>query len=126
MHEEAKNKLIVFFFGLRNNLYLYHLSTYIYPRHVAVGSLVDTFDGLVDKFLETFFGKYGRPDTFPETMIKLSKLSDGEAYLELNNYIDFLNNDVPTLVNIKDTDLLNIRDEMVGILNNNKYLFLLN
>jgi len=126
MHEEAKSKLIGFFFGLRNNLYLYHLTTYKYPRHVAVGTLVDTFDDLIDKFLETFFGKYGRPDTFPETMIRLSKLSDGEAYLELNNYIDFLNNEIPLLVDSKDSDLLNIRDEMVGTLNNNKYLFLLN
>lgn len=125
MHEEAKSKLIVFFFGLRNNLYLYHLSTYKYSRHVAVGTLVDTFDDLIDKFLEIFFGKYGRPDTFPETMIRLCKLSDSEALFELNTYIDFLNNDVSTLVSTTDTDLLNIRDEMVGILNNNKYLFLL-
>lgn len=126
MHEEVKSKLIVFFFGLRNNLYLYHLSTYKYPRHVAVGSLVDTFDGLIDKFLEIFFGKYGRPDIFPETMIKLCKLSDSDALFELDTYIEFLNNDIPTLVEKKDTDLLNIRDEMVGVLNNNKYLFLLN
>jgi hypothetical protein len=124
MHE-AKSKLIVFFFGLRNNLYLYHLATYKYPRHVAVGSLVDTFDDLIDKFLETFFGKYGRPDIFPDTMIKLCKLSDSDALFELDTYIEFLNNEVPTLVETKDTGLLNIRDEMVGILNNNKYLFLL-
>jgi hypothetical protein len=126
MHEEAKNKLIEFFFRLRNNLYLYHLSTYKYSRHVAVGTLVDTFDGLTDKFLEIFFGKYGRPDRFPETMIKLCKLSDTEALFELGIYIEFLNNDIPMLVHPVDTDLLNIRDEMVGVLNNNKYLFLLN
>jgi hypothetical protein len=126
MHEEAKNKLIVFFFGLRNNLYLYHLTTYKYPRHVATGTLVDAFDGLIDKFLEIFFGKYGRPNTFSETMIKLSKLSDSDALFELDTYIEFLNNDIPVLVSKNDTDLLNIRDEMVGILNNNKYLFLLN
>jgi len=124
MHE-AKSKLIVFFFGLRNNLYLYHLATYKYPRHVAVGSLVDTFDDLIDKFLETFFGKYGRPDSFPDTLLKLTKLSDGNAYLHLDDYINFLNDEIPNLVSPKDTDLLNIRDEMVGILNNNKYLFLL-
>ena len=126
MYDENKNKLITFFFELRNNLYLYHLSTYIYSRHIAVGELVDTFDDLIDKFLEIYFGKYGRPDSFPESNIKLCKLSDAEAFMELDEYIQFLNNIVPTLIHEKDTDLLNIRDEMVGILNNKKYLFLLN
>jgi len=46
--------------------------------------------------------------------------------MELSTYIDFLNNDIPRLINRTDTDLFNIRDEMVGILNNTKYLFLLN
>jgi hypothetical protein len=125
MHEETKTKLIMFFFGLRNNLYLYHLSTYSHPRHLAAGTLVTAFDLLIDRFLEAYFGKYGRPDSFPETMLKLTKLSDGDAYLELDDYLNFLNNEVPNLINPTDTDLLNIRDEMVGLINNNKYLFLL-
>jgi hypothetical protein len=123
MHEESKNTILLFFFGLRNNMYLYHLTTYSYPRHIAVGNLVDKFDGLIDSFLETTFGKYGRPDTFPNSKLELYKLSDGDAYMELSDYIDFLNNTIPLLINEKDTDLFNIRDEMVGILNNNRYLF---
>ena len=38
--------------------------------------LVNTFDGLIDKFLEIYFGKYGRPDTFHESNIKLCNLSE--------------------------------------------------
>ena len=126
MHEEAKSSLILFFFGLRNNIYLYHLATYKYARHIAAGSIVDKFDDLIDNFLEVYFGKYGRPDNFPDSKINISKLTDGQAFLTLDSYIEFLVDTVPTLVGPKDTDLLNIRDEMVGILNNNKYLFLLN
>jgi hypothetical protein len=123
MHEESKNTILLFFLGLRNNMYLYHLTTYSYSRHIAVGNLVDKFDELIDRFLEISFGKYGRPDTFPNSKLELNKLSDGEAYMQLSEYIDFLNNTIPTLINEKDTDLFNIRDEMVGILNNNRYLF---
>jgi hypothetical protein len=43
--------------------------------------------------------------------------------MELSTYIDFLNNRLPNLINPSDTDLFNIREEMVGILNNTKYLF---
>ena len=123
MYEEAKTQLIVFFFELRHSLYLYHLSTYSYPRHVASGTLVTTFDLLIDKFLESFFGKYGRPDEFLPVDWKLVKLNDGEAFMKLTDYINFLNTEIPKLVLPTDTDLLNIRDEMVGLINNNIYLF---
>jgi hypothetical protein len=123
MNQDPKEVLVKFFFSLRNNLYLYHLSTYYYSRHVAVAKLLDTFDDLTDKFLEIYFGKYGRPDQFTPSQITLSKLTDSDAYMELSSYIDFLNTIIPTFINAKDTDLFNIRDEMVGLLNNTKYLF---
>ena len=120
---DEKSKLVVFFFGLRNNLYLYHLTTYKFPRHEASAKLVHKFDDLIDKFLEIYFGKYGRPDQFEDVNLKLCKSSDAEAYMGLSTYIDFLNNEIPLLIKPKDTDLFNIRDEMVGILNNTRYLF---
>jgi len=49
MNQDSKQELIVFFFNFKNHLYLYHLSTYKYPRHVAVASLLDKFDDLIDK-----------------------------------------------------------------------------
>ena len=121
--ESVKQELIEFFFCLKNNLYLYHLSTYSYSRHIAVSNLLDSFDTLIDKFLEIYFGKYGRPDQFTNVKLELNKLSDPEAFMELASYIEYLNVTIPVLINPKDTDLLNIRDEMVGILNNTKYLF---
>jgi hypothetical protein len=123
MNQEAKEELIKFFFNLKNNLYLYHLSTYSYSRHIAIANLLVSFDKLIDNFLETFFGKYGRPDQFQQAQLNLTKLSDSDAYMELSTYIDFLTNNIPTLINEKDADLFNIRDEMVGILNNTRYLF---
>ena len=40
-------------------------------------------------------------------------------------FIEFLQNDLPEELEEKDTDLLNIRDEMLGLLNKTKYLLLL-
>jgi hypothetical protein len=121
--EDKKHELIISFFNLKNHLYLYHLSTYSYSRHIAAASLLDSLDKLIDNFLEIYFGKYGRPDQFPASKLNLIKFEDATAYMELSTYIDFLNTRIPMLINPTDTDLSNIRDEMVGLLNNTKYLF---
>ena len=122
--ENTKKELTTFFFSLRNTLYYYHLSTHIYSRHVASGTLVHKFDELIDNFLEILYGKYDRPDTINEIDIKIKKQTNSEAYMLLQEYIEYLNN-IDNMLNPNDTDLLNIRDEMNGLLNNNKYLFLL-
>jgi hypothetical protein len=121
--EIVKQELIEFFFKLKNNIYLYHLSTYAYSRHIAASTLLDKFDTLIDSFLEIYFGKYGRPSQFVNTKIDLIKLSDGDAYMELSTYIDYLNNRLSEIIDSRNSDLFNIRDEMVGILNSTKYLF---
>ena len=33
---------------------------------------VDSFDTLIDKFLEIYFGKYGRPDQFTNVKLELN------------------------------------------------------
>ena len=124
--EVTKRECVQFFFSLRNNLYFYHLSTTKYARHVAVCSLVDSFDDLIDNFLEILFGKYNRPTTdFADMDIKVSLMNDANALFSLQKYIDWLNDELPKLLPPTDADLFNIRDEMVGKLNNSKYLFVL-
>ena len=71
--ENSKKEITSFFFNLRNKLYLYHLTTEIYARHVAVSSLVDTMDDFIDNFLEVLYGKYQRRDnSFGEITIKVN------------------------------------------------------
>jgi hypothetical protein len=124
MYEEIKKVLIIFFFEMRQNLYLYHLSTYEYSRHIAAANLIDKLDELIDRFLEVYFGKYGRPDMFTNSVVPLIPLSDNDAYLKLAYYVDELTNTIPTMINPEtDSDLLTIRDEMLVLVNNAKYLF---
>jgi hypothetical protein len=124
MHEEFKKALIIFFFEMRQNIYLYHLSTYEYSRHIAAGDLIDKLDDLIDRFLEVYFGKYGRPDMFTNSAVPLIPLSDDDAYLKLSYYVNELTNTIPTMINLEsDSDLLTIRDEMLVLINSAKYLF---
>ena len=125
--ENSKKEITSFFFNLRNKLYLYHLTTERYARHVAVASLVDTMDKLIDNFLEVLYGKYQRLDSsYGEVIIKLNKMSDADALFFVDECITYLKDKLPSLIQSTDSDLLNIRDEMTGLLNRSKYLFVLN
>ena len=58
----------------------------------------------------------------PEKFLHLGRLSSD---YEISKIIEFLQNDLPEELEKTDTDLLNIRDEMLGLLNKTKYLLLL-
>lgn len=103
-----------------NQFKVYHFMTQSYAQHQAFGGLYDSMSDLVDKFMEVFMGKYGRPegDAFQMNM----KLS-GDHTECLDQCASFL---LVALTNLldggRDTDLLNIRDEMLGEINRAKYL----
>jgi hypothetical protein len=123
--EENKQKIFAFFFEMRQNFYLYHLTTLKYSRHVGTGNFVDSLDTLIDTFLETYMGKYKRPSKI-NTKLVLSSMTDDEAFNELNIYTSYLSDELPKLISPNDSDLLNIRDEILALFNRNKYLFELN
>jgi hypothetical protein len=123
--EENKQKIFAFFFEMRQNFYLYHLTTLKYSRHVGAGNFVDSLDTLIDTFLETYMGKYKRPSKI-NTKLVLSSMTDDEAFNELNIYTSYLSDELPKLISPNDSDLLNIRDEILALFNRNKYLFELN
>jgi hypothetical protein len=121
--EQNKLKIVSFFFQMRQNIYLYHLTTLKYSRHVGTGNFVDSLDTLIDTFLETYMGKYGRPTSEINFNLLLNTITDKFALIELDLYISYLSNELPKLILPTDTDLLNIRDEFLGLFNRNKYLF---
>ena len=111
---------------LRDQVKLYHWQTMSYPRHKATDELVEALDGNIDKFVEVYIGKYGRPKLGGKTAsIHLRNHSDKEAPSLLKDAIDWLTNVLPKRLKNTDTDLLNIRDEILADLNKTLYLFTL-
>jgi DNA-binding ferritin-like protein len=105
---------------------LYHWQTKSYARHKASDSLFSEMNELIDKFVEIYIGKYERP-TLANTnkTLKLDNYTDAAMVIYINKWIKYLQEKIPEQINVKDTDLLNIRDEMMGLLNNTLYLFTL-
>ena len=96
--------------GFQQQMRIMHWQTKKYARHMAYGSIYDTLGDLIDTFTETCMGKYGRVELSGELgTISLQNMSD----LSVNDYIS------------KDSDVLNIRDEIMGECNKLRYLLTL-
>lgn len=113
-------KLITPFLKIQNQLRIFHWQTTSYAQHKAFGKAYEHFDELVDQFVEVYTGKYGRTKASIKYNIELTNYS--------NDYLQVIDTFTVYLVGITDelsetdTDLLNIRDEMLGSLNRLKYL----
>lgn len=111
---------------LRNQVKIYHWETMKYARHKSTDDLVDKLDDSIDKFVEVYIGKYDRPKLTPRTgTIRLRNYDDVQAPALLTEAITWMTNRLPTLLSKNDTDLLNIRDEILAELNQTLYLFTL-
>lgn len=118
--------IIQVFFNMLMNIRLYHWSTTSYARHTGSGALYDTLSLLVDKFVETYMGRYKRPEFKSTFNVQIKQFNDGNIVDALREYAQFLKYDVPKYLKDSDTDLFNIRDEILGEVNKTLYLFTLN
>jgi DNA-binding ferritin-like protein len=112
---------------LRNQVKVYHWQTMSFARHKATDDLVTALDTHIDTFTEVYMGKYGRPHfTAKHSTLRLYDLSDKKGHRVLEEAVKWLVNDLPKHLKPKeDSDLLNIRDEIVADLNKARYLFTL-
>ena len=106
---------------IQQQLRIFHWQTKSYARHKAYGETYEALGGLIDDFVETHMGKYGRFQ-LEQSSVELTNTSDISVREFIDSSIQFLIGMTETLDNQKDTDLLNIRDEMLGSLNKLKYL----
>lgn len=111
-----------FFIGLQLQLKINHWQTKGHARHSAFGDTYNKLQDLVDEYVEQAMGKYGRFILDDETRtIKLSNLNE----LDMKS---FINTVATALVQFtdeldsSDTNLLNIRDEILGEIYKLSYL----
>ena len=110
---------------LHNQLKIHHWQTKSYAEHQALGGAYDEFSDLIDEFIEVFMGKYGRIESKDGFKIELSNYKDISPTDFVDKYVEYLVTELPKSLEETDTDLLNIRDEMLGQLNKLKYLLTL-
>jgi len=100
---------------------VFHWQTYSFSQHNTFGALYTSLSENIDEFVETFQGIYGRID-FQGEIFALDNLN-------AVNFKEILDDQVSALKTYEsyfsDTDLLNIRDEILASLRQTKYLLTL-
>ncbi len=114
---------IKFFLELQSQLKVLHWQTKSYAKHQAFGETYDKLDEIIVLFVEVSIGKHGR-----------FTLSDEDSVLNHNNLQDIdlvsmikVSSEVISEIEIdeKDTDLLNLRDEILTEVSKLSYLLTL-
>jgi len=106
---------------------LYHWKTHSYATHKATDELYSKLNDNIDHFIEVLLGKSGqRTNLMSHKTMRLADLSSPESLKrEINAFKGYLVslNSNKAMQQMSNTDLYNIRDEILG--NLNQFLYLL-
>ena len=118
--------IVIMFLRMLNTVKLYHWKTISYPEHKATDELYANLNSNIDTFVETMLGKKGgrinlvKQKTLP--LLAIENINDFKN--EITQYKNFLINmsKDSELNTSSNSDLMNIRDEILGNLNQFTYL----
>jgi DNA-binding ferritin-like protein len=103
-----------------------HWQTKGYARHMAFGDIYDSLGELVDEYVEVAMGKWGRFNVDDKTnTIVYKNLSEVNIVEFLQEFKGKLYMITTELDQEKDTDLLNLKDEILAKINKLAYLLTL-
>jgi DNA-binding ferritin-like protein len=126
INQYTQQKIVTMFLLMLNTVKLYHWKTTSYSQHKATDELYSNLNENIDSFVEIMLGKKGdRVNLTGQKSIPLfdyTNLSDFKH--EVEKYKTFLiNMNMDAGLNItNNSDLLNVRDEILGNLNQFTYL----
>jgi len=124
--KQFQREITVYFFEMLLLIKLYHWKTHSYATHKATDDLYSKFNEHMDKFIEVLLGKSGiRIDLMDKKQISLYDLKNHEELVsKINLFKSYLVNLTKhkAMTIMTNTDLLNIRDEILGDMNQFLYL----
>jgi DNA-binding ferritin-like protein len=118
-----KAHLVKVFLELLNMVKLYHWKTHSFAQHTATDELYGRLNEHIDKFVEVLLGKDQSRVHMVETRIDLLDVNKKSQFQErIFEYREFLTELDIFFDKSKDSDLLNIRDEVLADINQFLYL----
>ena len=124
--EVFQKQITVVFLEMLMMVKLFHWKTHSYATHKATDELYEKLNENIDHFIEVLLGKTGsRIDLMGQKSISLIDLNSQEKLktkiMSLKSYFVGLDNN-KALSTMSNSDLFNIRDEILGNLNQFMYL----
>jgi DNA-binding ferritin-like protein len=125
-----KKEITIKFLEMLLTIKLFHWKTTSYATHKATDDLYTKLNSNIDTFIEILLGKSASRIDLPDNCkIPLSNISSPEALKRkienFKNYLVDLNNN-KTMKKMSNTDLFNIRDTILGDMNQFLYLLTFN
>lgn len=124
---EKKSHIVQTFLEMLNTVKLYHWKTESYAQHKATDELYSKLNENIDTFVEILLGK---DESRIKMVEKRSRLIDSENTKDFKSriyeYREFLIDISKYFDQKRDTDLLNVRDEILGHINQFLYLMTFN
>jgi hypothetical protein len=117
MKEELTLKLV----QIQLQFKFLHWQTFGDAKHKAYGDIYDSLGDIIDKFVEAMMGKYGRVEFDPEFSIMFQDIKSLSVQNFMDGITEFLVGMSDHLDSRYDSDLLNLRDEMLADINQLKY-----
>ena len=118
-----KSHIIRIFLEVLNMVKLYHWKTHSYAQHKATDELYSRLNEHIDKFIEILMGKDESRIKMLEKRIDLIDPNNTHDFkTRIYEYREFLTDINMFFDNKKDSDLLNVRDEILGDINQFLYL----
>jgi hypothetical protein len=104
-------------------LRMLHWNTTSFSAHTALGKAYEGLNEQIDEFIETYIGARGRDLLM--TVSSLAVSAEEEPSAVLDSLEGLLRNDIQADLGESETALLNMRDEMLGLVQHTKYLLTL-
>jgi DNA-binding ferritin-like protein len=120
-------EITVYFLEMLMMVKLFHWKTHSFATHKATDELYESLNEHIDSFIEVLLGKTGTRINLTQkrsiSLVDLNSQASLKARIDqFKKYLVSLNTN-KAVTAMTDTDLLNIRDEILGDLN--KFLYLL-
>ena len=107
-----------------NQIRLFHWKTTSYARHKATDEYMEVVNPIIDHIIESLQGGRGKRITNIFTT-KYQSIQEDTVILYLETEKYWLENHMPILLDKTETDIFNLRDELLAALKRLLYLFTL-
>lgn len=119
------NKVVLKLMHLISMVQLYHWNTRKYSKHITSDTLYNELQLQVDKFIEAFYGRFGKPSSKEleqEIPIKIKTLKTKRMVRYLNKVTEDLKTGILGAIADRDNGLSSVRDEMIATIRKGVYL----
>jgi len=125
MDDKKRKELFSKLFYTRDQIHFWHLETTSYAEHKALDTLYNEILTLTDELVETCFGKGGRI-SFGGVTMKFSEYNKETVRTYLKSLANYIGGEAREIYDKdKDTDILNILDEINILINRTSYMLTL-